>query len=96
MSGFITVNKKIDLGVPFDWMDVEAGAFYHFKHRRKKFNDDRKVCQNRELLLSAMIKAGFTCYPPEIWHFNFGNQMDALVKGGHAIYSVTAPRGLSE
>lgn len=73
-----------DLGVPFDWMGEEAGAFY-------QIGLTKRVRQNREILLSAMTKAGFSCYPPEIWHFNYGNQMDALVKGGCAIYSYIQP-----
>lgn len=81
-----------NLGVPFDWMEKNAGAFYHLKIRRNRFSgNDRLICQNRKLLLLAMIKASLTCYGPEIWHFNYGNQMDALVKGGHAIYSYIEP-----
>jgi len=38
-----------------------------------------------------MTKAGFSCYGPEIWHFNHGNQMDSLVKGGMAAYSYIEP-----
>lgn len=80
-----------NLGVPFDWMEADAGAFYHMKRWRKSFPGDRRVSFNRDLLLLAMIDAGFSCYPPEIWHFNFGNQMDALVKGGPAVYSYIEP-----
>ncbi|MCK5511131.1 D-alanyl-D-alanine carboxypeptidase family protein [Candidatus Parcubacteria bacterium] len=85
-------NKAANLGVPFDWMKKNAGAFYHLKFKRKRFlGNDSQICHNREILLLAMIKAGFSCYGPEIWHFNYGNQMDALVKGGHAIYSYIEP-----
>jgi len=81
-----------NLGVPFDWMEKNAGAFYHLKIRRERFHgNDRQICQNRKLLLLAMIKADFSCYGPEIWHFNYGNQMDALVKGGHAVFSYIEP-----
>lgn len=85
-------NEAENLGVPFDWMELNAGAFYHLKIKRDRFQgNDRRICKNRELLLFAMIKAGFTCYGPEIWHFNYGNQMDALVRGGHAIFSYIEP-----
>jgi D-alanyl-D-alanine dipeptidase len=85
-------GKPANIGIPFDWMEEDAGAFYHMKLRRKRFaGNDRQICKNRSLLLLAMIRAGFSCYGPEIWHFNFGNQMDALVKGGHAVYSYTEP-----
>ena len=73
-------------------MEVDAGAFYHLKRKRKPFlGNDRAISARREVLLYAMIKAGFTCYGPEIWHFNYGNQMDALVRGGPARYSYIEP-----
>ena len=73
-------------------MEENAGAFYHLKFLRKRFHgNDKRICANRKILLLAMVKSGFTCYGPEIWHFNYGNQMDALVKGGHACYSYVEP-----
>lgn len=85
-------GQAADLGVPFDWMKEDAGAFYHLKMPRKQFQKgDKVIRQNRNILLLAMLKAGFSCYEPEIWHFNYGNQMDALVKGGHAVYSYVEP-----
>ncbi len=85
-------GQAVNLGVPFDWMQDEAGAFYHLKLRRNRFcGNDMAISKFRTLLLLAMSKAGFTCYGPEIWHFNYGNQMDALVKGGVAQYSYIEP-----
>src|SRR5216683_3497682 len=81
-------DKPANLGVPFDWMDEEAGAFYHLREERKSFGaEDMLVCYNREILLTAMVAAGFSCYPYEFWHFNYGNQMDSLVTGRQAFYS---------
>ena len=81
-----------NLGVPFDWMEENAGAFYHLKLRRSRFTgNDRKICRNRSKLILAMANAGFSCYGPEFWHFNYGNQMDALVRGGAAHYSYIEP-----
>lgn len=85
-------KEASNLGVPFDWMEDNAGTFYHLKFRRKKFHgNDRRVCRNRSRLILSMAKAGFSCYGPEFWHFNCGNQMDALVKGGVACYSYIEP-----
>lgn len=82
----------VNLGIPFDWMEEDAGAFYHLKLRRKRFpGNDKRVCANRTQLILAMTQAGFSCYGPEVWHFNFGNQMDALVKGCPASYSYIEP-----
>ena len=87
-------GMPVDLGVPFDWMETNAGAFFHLKLFRESFKNDREVCSNRSLLLYAMVSAGFSCYPPEIWHFNFGNQMDGLVKRMPACYSYIEPESI--
>lgn len=85
-------GSPANLGVSFDWMEEDAGAFYHMKRKRKRFaGNERKICENRSRLLLAMSNAGFSCYGPEIWHFNYGNQMDALVRGGSACYSYIEP-----
>ncbi|MGK2848543.1 MAG: M15 family metallopeptidase [Minisyncoccota bacterium] len=85
-------GSPVTLGVPFDWMEENSGAFYHLKLRRKRFpGNDRAVSLHRNILLDAMTRAGFSAYGPEIWHYNSGNQMDALVTGGAAIYSVAEP-----
>lgn len=81
-----------NLGVPFDWMEDDAGAFYHLKRRRRRFpGNDRLVCRRRGQLLLAMADAGFSVYPAEFWHFNAGNQMDSLVTGQIARYSYIEP-----
>ncbi|MEO5927808.1 MAG: M15 family metallopeptidase [Patescibacteria group bacterium] len=85
-------GKPINLGIPFDWMEEDAGAFFHLKLLRKKFRgNDRQISAHRNILLLAMVRAGFSCYGPEIWHFNLGNQMDALVTKRTAIYSYIEP-----
>lgn len=84
-------EKPATLGIPFDWMEESSGAFYHLKIKRKKFLGDKQVCLNRNMLIYAMVKSGFSCYGPEIWHFNYGNQMHSLVTGEKAIYSYVEP-----
>lgn len=82
-----------DLGVPFDWMDDNAGAFYHLKLFRNRYNgNERIILRNRNILIYAMTKAGFSCYGPEIWHYNYRNQMDSLVSGKIACYSYIEPK----
>lgn len=47
---------------------------------------------NRRLLLSVMEKAGFSNYPDEWWHFDYGNQNWAYFTSGEkAVYGVTRP-----
>lgn len=87
-------GRPCDLGVPFDWMTEEAGAFYHLQPGRAPFGtSDVQVCYLREMLITAMVSSGFSVYLPEFWHFNFGNQMDAMVKGETARYGYIEPLG---
>jgi zinc D-Ala-D-Ala dipeptidase len=81
-------GKPATLGVPFDYMKESAAAFYHLKHPSTSWPEGNRaeVRRNRELLLRAMVGAGFNCYPHEIWHFNYGNQMSALVNNEVACY----------
>ena len=84
-------GRPVNLGIPFDWMEEKAGAFYHLKFKREKFLGDKSVCRHRNMLIYSMVKAGFSCYGPEIWHFNYGNQMHSLVTGKIACYSYIEP-----
>ncbi len=86
-------GQPVTLGVPFDHMDEPAAAFYHLKHPDAVWLDGRpgEVRYNREMLLRAMVTAGFDCYPHEIWHFNSGNQMSALVSKETARYGYIEP-----
>lgn len=85
-------GAPLSLGVPYDWMEENAGAFYHLKLQRSSYaGNDKLIGQRRNHLLYAMDHAGFSSYGPEIWHFNFGNQMDSLVRRKPAIYSYIAP-----
>ncbi len=84
-------DGPVDMGRPFDHMDETVGAFYHLKEDRQRFDNDEMVCFYRSLLLDAMTAAGFSIYPDEFWHFNYGNQMDGLIQGKPAIYSYIKP-----
>ncbi len=86
-------GHPVNMGVPFDFMEIEAGAFWHLKFFKPKTNIKitREVAERRTLLVYAMWSAGFSCYPPEFWHYNYGNQMDAMVKGCFAKYGPIAP-----
>jgi D-alanyl-D-alanine dipeptidase len=47
---------------------------------------------NRRLLFQAMTRAGFTNYPGEWWHFDYGNQRWANVSGSDtAVYGAADP-----
>ena len=86
-------GRPVTLGVPFDYMREPAAAFWHLKHPNASWPEGSpvEVRRNRELLLRAMVGVGFSCYPHEIWHFNHGNQMSALVNNEVACYGYIEP-----
>lgn len=81
-------DDPVDLGVEFDDMTPRAAADHHMTERSTLTPD---IVFNRCLLINAMGSAGFTIYPPEIWHFNMGNQMHSLVTCVDAQYSYIEP-----
>lgn len=73
----------LDMGTDFDHFGIEAQTAY-FKNQRN-WED---VHSNRSLLYTVMTQAGFTNYPEEWWHFDFGNQFWGEVSGQSAIYGL--------
>lgn len=53
-------------------MDIITSQTPYFRETNPLFH------QNRKILYDAMIIAGFTNYPEEWWHFDFGNQFSHL------------------
>ena len=54
--------------------------------------EEMEFLRNRRVLYGVMTRAGFTNYPEEWWHYEYGNQNWALLKGeGAAIYGVAEP-----
>lgn len=85
-------DKPADLGVHYDEMTAAAATFhYHLLCQQPVSHHEQRVSRDRYHLIVDMAKVGFSCYPPEIWHFNYGNQMHPLVEGGKAKYSYTEP-----
>lgn len=86
----------LDMGADFDetsnrsksrWLEdrLEAGETLS---ERELF-----VLRNRRMLHAVMEKAGFTNYPEEWWHFDYGNQNWALITGAkNAFYGPASPR----
>lgn len=73
----------LDMGTEFDHFGIEAQTAY-FKNQ-KNWED---VHNNRRLLYTIMTRAGFTNYPEEWWHFDFGNQFWGMISGQPAIYGL--------
>ena len=57
-------------------------------------SENLEVKNNRRLLYNAMINVGFTNYPSEWWHYDYGNNFWAAVNGHKTsifggVYSIT-------
>lgn len=46
------------------------------------------VNENRRLLYTVMVEAGFTNYPPEWWHYDYGDQFWGYLSKREAIYGL--------
>lgn len=64
-------GKPLDMGTEFDDFSDRAHTNYFKGH-------DSPIQDNRRLLFSVMTRAGFTNFPYEWWHFDFGNQFYVL------------------
>lgn len=73
----------LDMGTTFDSFEAQAGTAY-FADRRK----DELLHRNRQLLYTVMVDAGFTNYPEEWWHFDYGNQFWGHLSGKDATYNL--------
>lgn len=73
----------LDMGTPFDDFSERAHtAFYNDK------GGDSPANRNRELLYSCLTSVGFTNYPSEWWHYDYGNQFWGSATGSNAIYGL--------
>lgn len=89
-------GKMLNMGTAFDDTTDKSytGYFEELAKNKKLTEEEKTILHNRRLLYHLMSDEGFTNYPPEWWHFDFGNQNWAWVKnkGQHAIYGNTSPR----
>jgi hypothetical protein len=51
-------------------------------------NTNSRYHENRKLLYNAMTRAGFTNYPEEWWHYDFGNQFWGFINSNKAKYGI--------
>jgi len=65
-----------EMGAGFDEMSPRAASDHYERAlaRGEIASDDPRLL-HRRLLHHAMRAAGFVNYPPEFWHFDWGNQM---------------------
>jgi D-alanyl-D-alanine dipeptidase len=87
-------GEILDMGTIFDEMDEKTKMrYYEVKIEKGEVltRKETEILQNRRLLYHVMTSAGFSNYPEEWWHFDYGNQFWAKITGKTAIYSVIFP-----
>lgn len=76
-------GNLLDMGTEFDSLEIQAQTAY-FKYR----SEGEKFHLNRRILYSIMTSTGFTNYPEEWWHYDFGDQFWGHILQKQAIYSL--------
>nr|WP_255733518.1 M15 family metallopeptidase [Ruegeria sp. Ofav3-42] len=72
----LDTGEELDMGAAFDDLSAIAHTDYLEREwRAGRIGPDNPALLNRRLLYWGMRHAGFTNYPSEYWHFDFGNQM---------------------
>lgn len=83
-------GEKIEMGsVSGKYVPQDETAYYEMQLARNNitlFGVQSLI--NRRILYNAMIFAGFTNNPNEWWHFDYGNQFWAKIKGTTAVYGM--------
>lgn len=86
----------LPMGTEFDETTERSATDYYEKKviaREKLSEEEEEVLVNRRLLYAVMTRAGFTNYPDEWWHYDYGNQNWALLRGERAaLYSASEPK----
>lgn len=79
-------KQELEMGTEFDFFGKEAKTdFYELK----QMLTEKEIVfrQNRRILYYTLISAGFTNYPQEWWHFDYGNQFWGIQTNRKAIYN---------
>jgi zinc D-Ala-D-Ala dipeptidase len=87
-------HNFIPMGTPFDDFSIESHTAYYeeLALNRKLNNDEVNFMRNRRHLNFAMTSVGFTNFPTEWWHYDYGNQFWASFSGSeYAIYGKASP-----
>lgn len=87
-------GKELDMGTEFDSISPKAHADY-FEGSILQEKEDMKmepekweqIKENRRILRTAMLEAGFTGITSEWWHFNYGDRLWSEKTGKPAIYA---------
>lgn len=86
-------GKELDMGTPFDYFGEEAHTTYYEEKLANGtlLSNETEILNNRRLLYHAMTNAGFSNYPFEWWHFDYGNQFWGRITCQTAFYTGQVP-----
>ncbi len=87
-------GKQLEMGTEFDETKEEArtDSFERIGQTRELTEKEKKVLENRRLLYHILRHAGFTNYPGEWWHYDFGNQVWAYLSNlKSTFYGISFP-----
>lgn len=76
----ISGGNELDMGTRFDDF-TEKSLTSHFED-----SGNAKIRDNRRLLYRVMTEAGFTNYPLEWWHYDYGDSFWSYYTGKPSIY----------
>lgn len=83
-------GRYLYMGGNFD--EAEEHSYTDYYERESLSNLEKIARDNRRLLVNTMENAGFSNYPSEWWHFDYGNKNWAIrTKAQHAFYGYTEP-----
>lgn len=74
-------GRELDMGTGFDDFTDAAHTSYFESAGSEEIRD------NRRILYNVMMAAGFTNYPSEWWHYDFGDRFWAAMNGRDSIYT---------
>ncbi len=74
-------GKRLNMGSEFDeFTDRSYTSWY------ENNSTDSEIISNRRMLYNSLCSSGFTNYPSEWWHYDFGDAFWSFYTGEKAIY----------
>lgn len=64
-------GNELDMGTAFDFFGKESSHSYPFS--------DKKIMDNRNMLMKIMLQSGFKAFESEWWHYNLASAMSDKV-----------------
>jgi len=90
-------GNELDMGCGFDEFTDKAWANFYEPDSGFEGNDTNEAARdNRRMLYNIMMEAGFTNFPSEWWHFDYGDEKWGLISKNSPIYAGNLDAGLKD